>query len=74
MAPDEVQFEFTADGKKRFEELADSGKYSLADEACVIGTEERLKSPINSIQVRKAKSLYYQRYKESWKNFLKQCM
>jgi type VI secretion system protein ImpL len=72
-APEEVSYEFTKEGRQKFEKLADSGKFNLAGESCVLGAANRLEQGVASIdQVRQAKGLYYRKYIEAWQSFLGQ--
>lgn len=73
-APDDVAFEFTREGRQAFEQLADTGKFQLPGEACVLGAAEQLKGGLGSFaQIKSAKAIYYRRYADAWRAFVNAC-
>jgi type VI secretion system protein ImpL len=73
-APGEVAFEFTKEGRDRFEQLAGSGKLQTGGEECVVGSSGSVKGVVGNItQVKSVKALYYRRYADAWRTFLNSC-
>jgi type VI secretion system protein ImpL len=70
-APEEVAFEFTREGKQKFESLADSGKFGVAGKPCVVGALQSAEATVMDAEhVRQVKALYYRADIEAWKQFL----
>lgn len=70
---DEVPFEFTKEGRAKFDAIADSSRLPQTGETCVLGAANEAQASVASNEQRRdLKTLYYRKYADAWKSFLAQ--